>query len=437
MTYFAADYVYKDGQLLPEHYVLVEQGVIQEVAPLRQLHPRAFRDMVAFEDALLMPGLLNAHTHSYQSLMRGWRNVQQAAASVLNLSYVTSAAKYAFCQLLRQGVTSVCDMLDVPDPELRFAKAIMQAADEVGIRLVLAKAPDGLEGEGAMAHWLEQLDALRRLAAQYNRVAVMPGLTEMPSEPLVWLARAADWAQTHDTLFHYHLSPTAQERETFLTQKGQPVVQYLAAHQALSPRGVGIHATWLDDGELQALGTSGQGLVFTPSTTLAHGQPCPRVKDAMDAGVTVALGTGSWIRNNRGSVLDEIRLVTVVQHSIFQKEYLYSAQRALTLVTENAGKLLGLPVGQLAQHQLADFVVLDLNDWSLQPHSKLLHHMAYSIASSAINAVYVGGERVVDTGELLTVNESAILQQVTRTVDNMALVSRPLEPDDNEDEVLV
>lgn len=419
MTYFTADYLYAQGQLLQEHYLLVEEGIVREIAPLRQLQPRAYRDMVAFEDAVIMPGLVNGHTHSVQSLLKGTSGASQA----LTPEYVATAARFAFCQLVRQGVTTVCDFLDMPDPDNGFARQVVAAAQEVGIRLALVRALPKMASTAAdLQQWTDSLDQLTLLETERpDLITIHAGIAQwLPSLLNDSFSLARQWSRDRQTRYHFHLTPTHHERESCFAAFGTSPVCTLEQRGLLDSDGIGIHATWLDDDELNLLTQADVGLVMTPSTSLSHGEGCPRLADALQAKVPIALGTGGWVRNNRGSLLDEIRLVTLFQLSVFQKQALFRPQQMLGLATDAAGAVLGLPVGALAPGEKADFVVLDLNDWSLQPQSKLMHHLAFSIASTAITAVYVGGRRLFDTGELLTVNESDIMHQVRQTVDSLA-----------------
>jgi 5-methylthioadenosine/S-adenosylhomocysteine deaminase len=418
MTYFTADYLYAQGQLLEEHYLLVEEGVVQHIAPLRQLQPRAFRDMVAFEDAVIMPGLVNAHTHSSHSLLKGTVGLQHA----LTPEYVAMAARFAFCQLLRQGVTTVCDFLEVPDPDNRLALEIVQAAQAVGIRLALVKAlPGQTSSTAGLEQWMTGLDQLAATAVDKpDLLTLHAGIDKWhPTLLKDSFALAQQWSADRHRRYHYHLTPTHLEREACFADFNTSAVCALDQLGVLDANGVGHHATWLDDEEMTLLSQAGAGLVMTPSTSLSYGEGCPRLVDALTSNIPIALGTGGWVRNNRGSILDEIRLVTLFQMSAFQRQAVLRPQQMLGLATEAAGTVLGLPVGSLAPQEKADFVVLDLNDWSLQPHNKLIHHLAFSIASTAINAVFVGGKRLVDTGELLSVDEQAIMQTIRQTVEQL------------------
>ena len=143
MTYFTADYLYTDGELLTEHFFYVEEGVIQEMAPLRSLQPRAFRDMIAFEDAMIIPGLINSHTHSFQSLFKGMGDDQPfttlTSESMNHLSQqlkpedIYSGALFAFSEMLKQGVTTVCDFFYLTQiTEEAYWHAVVKAAKKVG-----------------------------------------------------------------------------------------------------------------------------------------------------------------------------------------------------------------------------------------------------------------------------------------------------------------
>jgi 5-methylthioadenosine/S-adenosylhomocysteine deaminase len=323
--------------------------------------------------------------------------------------------------LLRQGVTTVCDRLPegTLDDDATLAsslRALKDAADETGIRLVLLK-PITQPQQADPDTWLAQTQALLS-----PTVMVLPILTQWRREApqLATLKAVQHLVSTLGMPAYYlHLSPTAAWREDVVNRLGEAPVDWLHKQGALHPKGVSLFGAWLTDDELSLLAEHQPAMVVTPSSSMGTGQPCPRVVDALQTGLTVAVGTGHWASSSRGMMLDEIRLTALAQQSVAGSSTPLQPEPLLNLVTGAAGQALNLPLGQLKPGHRADFMVLDLHDWSLQPHNQLLHHLAFALSSSAISAVVVDGKRVADTGDCLHVNEGQIMRQARHLAERL------------------
>lgn len=421
MTYFTADYIVTQQQtLLADHYLLVEDGVIKEIAPLRQLQPRAFRDMVAFEDALIVPGLINAYTQSQQVLLKG---MASAGQQLHGLPYPEAklAALLAYCQLIRQGVTTVCDRLpqgalDDVATLTGSLQALKDAAEQTGIRLTLlypVTHPQQVNPDT----WQQCTQPLTSATVQ-----VIPIVTQWRREaPATDTLRAV--VQLVETLdlpaYYLHLAPTAPWREDVVNRLGESPVAWLHQQGLLHPKGVSLFGTWLTDEDMALLAAHQPRWVATPSSSMGNGQPCPRVQHGLTTGLSVAMGTGHWAGSSRGMLLDELRLTALAQQAAYGQALPMPAQTLLGTVTHAPGQVLGQAIGQLKPQHKADFMVLDLEDWSLQPHNQLLHHLVFALSSSAISAVYVEGKRVMDMGDLLNVNESNIMRQARQLAERL------------------
>lgn len=431
MTYFTSDLIYTDGQLLREHYLAVEDGVIIEVAPLRKLNPRAFRDMVAFEEALLVPGFVNAHAHSFTALLKGfaddWPNDLPPEQSLeryietFTPEHVYAGARFAYSRMLKQGITTVCEMIPLHDRDDAFANALISAAKELGMRLVLARAMSDKLSEGlqkSSRYYETPEEALANLEALHQAFLLDPLVTVIPA---IWDLRTASaklieqlhrWSVSHNVPFHLHVGSNRPEREWCTNVHQLSPVLYLKKLGVLSQNTVCVHSIWLEDAEIQALSDSGASVVSTPSSHLFLGEPVTRLTALVKANVPVALGTGHGARNNRSSLLEEMRLSSLLDKLTQLDPTVTTAEQMFLLATQAGAQVTGQPVGGLSVGKAADFVVLDLEDISLHPHQNLTKNLVYSLSPTAIKSVYIHAERVLDEGELPLELESDILTQL-------------------------
>src|SRR5690606_11705285 len=133
------------------------------------------------------------------------------------------------------------------------------------------------------------------------------------------------------------------------------------------------------------------------------------------AGVVISLGTDGGCSNNRASIVEEMRMTSLLQKVRFHDSTVTQAEDMLTMGTLNGGKNLGIPVGSLEPGYYADFSVIYLDDLSMQPRQNALKNLVYAMQPSAIQAVFVGGHLIFEEGELLTLPEWQIVEKVQAT----------------------
>jgi 5-methylthioadenosine/S-adenosylhomocysteine deaminase len=145
------------------------------------------------------------------------------------------------------------------------------------------------------------------------------------------------------------------------------------------------------------------------------GDGITRIKEMQEAGICISLGTDGGCSNNRASIIEEMRMTSMLQKVKFCDSTVTKAEAMFEMGTLNGGKNLGLPIGQLKAGYAADFTVVDLNELSMQPRQNALKNLVYASQPSAIQAVYVAGEKVFAQGQILTVPESEIVRRVQAT----------------------
>jgi 5-methylthioadenosine/S-adenosylhomocysteine deaminase len=318
-------------------------------------------------------------------------------------------------------VTTVCDRLpqgalDDTATLTDSLRALKDAAEQTGIRLTLLY-PVTHPQQADPDTWQERTQPLTSATVQ-----VIPIVSQWRRE-----APATDTLKAVQNLvevldlpaYYLHLAPTAAWREDVVNRLGESPVAWLHQQGLLHPKGVSLFGTWLTDEDMALLAAHQPRWVATPSSSMGNGQPCPRVQHGLTTGLTVAMGTGHWAGSSRGMLLDELRLTALAQQAAYSQPLPMPAQTLLGTVTHAPGQVLGQPLGQLKPLYKADFMVLDLEDWSLQPHNQLLHHLVFALSSSAISAVYVEGKRVMDTGDLLNVNEASIMRQARQLAERL------------------
>jgi 5-methylthioadenosine/S-adenosylhomocysteine deaminase len=422
--------MYVQGQVQTGWALCVEKDQIVQVQPLGTLTPEQQAQVVHFENGFLIPGLVNSHNHSFQSLLKGfcddqdfftWRDqALYKYSKILSRDDIYTGALFAFGEMLKCGITTVCDFFYINDQANENAQAVIQAALDVGIRIVMARTL--YDWEGAPTRFRETVaqacDNTRQLHAEFKEhplVHVLPAPHSLHGASIDMILAGAELAEALDTRFHMHIAEGQYERQMIEQQHGKPPVAFLEELGVLNDRLVGIHCVWLDDAEIELMAQRGTGLSYNPSSNMFLGDGITRIREMLAAGVCISLGTDGGCSNNRASIIEEMRMTSLLQKVKFHDSTVTTAEDMFAMGTLNGGKNLGLPIGALAAGNAADFTVLDLNDLSMQPRQNALKNLVYASQPSAIKAVYVAGLKVLEAGRILTVPEAEIVRRMQLT----------------------
>lgn len=420
--------VLSGGELLSDHAVLVRNGDIEAVAPPGAAVLRGV-EIEDWGNALILPGTVNTHTHSFQSLVRGfsddlpffqWRDEGIYRISPhLGPDEIYAGALLTFGEMLRYGVTTVSDFFYVHAGGIENDEAVIKAARALGIRLVFARTM--YDWQGAPAVYQESVgDAVRRCDALLSRYAGDPMVTVCPAphsphaaSPEM-IAAGARLAERAGTRFHIHVAEGRYEVEMITREHGLPPMRWLDRLGVVSERMVAIHCVWLAEDEIELMGRRGVKLAYCPASNMFLGDGITNIRAMLRSRVTVGLGTDGPCSNNRTSIFDEMRAVALLQKVAALDGSVVPAETALEMGTKNGGAVLGLPVGEIAPGFRADLVGVRLDDLSLQPPGPVRKHLVHALHPGAITRVIVAGRMVVKDGRLLTVDPEEIIARATR-----------------------
>ena len=382
---------------------------------------------VALPGRALLPGTVNAHCHTFQSLLRGlgddldfagWRDrVLYPFSERLDRDGIALGAAFAFAEMLRHGVTTCVDFFYLNDGGNDNAEAVVDAARAVGIRLVLARTM--YDWEGAPKRYRESpSDAARRVreliaAHRHDATVAVHAAPHSPhgASPAMIRAGAAVSASERVPM-HIHVAEGRYEGERTLREHGATPLRHLDRLGALSARTIAVHAVWLDDEEVALMGARGAALAYCPSSNMFLGDGVTRLPELLRAGVRCGLGTDGGCTNNRLSVFEEMRMASLLQRVRLLDGGALPAPTVFGLGTDSAAAILDLETGRIAAGQLADLVAVDLGHASLHPPTNLLANVVFAMSPQAVTDVWVHGERVVDRGRLTRVSEADLLARV-------------------------
>jgi 5-methylthioadenosine/S-adenosylhomocysteine deaminase len=418
-----ADLVLTPGGWQRGHAVRIDGGRIAAV----ELAGPARDGDVRLTDRALLPGTVNAHCHSFQSLLRGlgddldfmgWRDrVLYPFSERLDRSGIALGAAFAFAEMLLHGATTCVDFFYLQDDGNENAEAVISAAREIGIRLVLARTM--YDWEGAPTRYRERpADAATRVRALIDAcrddptVRVQPAPHSAHGASPEMIRAGFEVAEAAGTPFHIHVAEGQYEGARTLKEHGATPIRYLDGLGVVGPRMVGVHCVWLDDEEIALMGGKGAALAYCPSSNMFLGDGITRIPEMLRAGLRIGLGTDGGCTNNRLSVFEEMRMTSLLQRVRLLDGTALSADTAFAMGTRTGAEMLGLDAGGIAPGLLADLVALDLADPSLHPRNDLLKNVVYAMSPRAVTDVWVHGRRVVEGRRLALADQDRLLARV-------------------------
>jgi 5-methylthioadenosine/S-adenosylhomocysteine deaminase len=416
----------REGTVVPDAVVDVEDGRITSVGPAADAPPAGDAEVVALPGVLL-PGLVDTHSHAPMVLFRGqgeglaldrWlREVMWPREARLAPEDTEAAMTAASAELLRGGVTTSVEMYFHPE---RIAAAV----GRTGARAVVATPVLPLPGMPPIEQQLADAVTLAAGAPEDGRVEYGLGPHAAYTVPLPVLRDAAVAAREHGLLLTLHVAETRAEGEDLLRTHGLSVPRLLAAHDVLGGRVLAAHCVHMDDGDLELWREYDVAVAHCPASNAKLASGVARVVDMLTAGIRVGLGTDGPASNDGLDLLADARLAAGLARLAAGSATALTAAEALWLATGAAADAIGRPdLGQLEAGRRADLVHVDTRDLVFEPVGDVedwLAHLVWSPASRHVRDVWVGGEPVLRDGVSTTVDEAELRADVSARAHRLA-----------------
>ena len=427
-TIYIADSIYHNDAFKKEWALLVTDGLITKVAPkeeLVSLYPQA--SIEDWAGKAIIPGTVNAHNHSFQSLLRGiavdtpfleWRDqALYKYTPLLDEEAIYTGALFAFGEMVKYGVTTVSDFFYVHNGGTANDEAVITAAKDVGIRFVMARTM--YDWTGAPQSYIESIDdavsRTRKLAINYqgdSMVDIHPAPHSPHAASPEMIQAGHKLAKELGTPFHIHVAEEMFEVNEILASYNKRPVHYLDSLGVLDNSMIAIHLVWIDESEVNLLGQRGSGLAYCPSSNMFLSDGVTPIPALADAGVSIALGSDGACSNNRISIFEEMRMCSLLQKVTRLDGTCINAKQVFDMGTKTGARLLHLNTGELKEGLAADFVSLNLDDLSLSPTNELFANLIYSMQPSAISEVVVDGKLILKNSQLVNIPEKKIVTEV-------------------------
>lgn len=406
---------------LKDGYVAVEGSRITYVGPQRP--QGAYDEVLDCTGKVMMPGLVNAHTHLPMTLMRGYgggHNLQDwlqqyifPAEARLDDRAVAAGAALGLAEMIACGITCVADMyLHTP--------AIAQQVLQAGISANLSCGgvyfgPEEDFSPDTCADCRHQQDLTEGWhGAGDGQILVDASIHgEYTSCPPLW-RWMADYAQAHGLGMHVHVSETAAEHKACLDRRGLTPIQALDQYGVWDGRAIAAHCVYTTPEDWAIMARRGVSCVHNPYSNLKLGSGVAPIPAMLAAGVNVALGTDGMSSHNSADLFADLKLTALLHNGVGRDPLAMTARQALELATVGGARALGRDAGRIAPGAVADLILLDFDAPNLTPCHDVAENLVFAAHGSNVVMNMARGRVIYRNGTFLTLDLERIQDEVRR-----------------------
>lgn len=415
--------------VLENHALAVKAGRIVDVCPADAAASRfAARESVALPEHVLIPGLVNAHTHAAMSLFRGYGDdmplmqwlttrIWPAEQKTASVDFVRDGTLLACAEMLSSGTTCFNEMYFFPGAA---AEATLDAGMRAALGMIVIDFPTAYAADAE--DYLNKGLAVRDRYKGEGRLS----FTFAPHAPYTvgddMLGRIGVLAEQLDVPVHIHLHETQQEIQDSLDKYKVRPLERVAAAGLLSPRLIAVHAIHLLDAEIETLARFGCHIGHCPAAALKLASGLPATKKWLDAGVNFGIGTDGAASNNRLDIFSEMRLTALLTKGVSGDAAALPAARTLEAATLGGARALGLDaqIGSLEAGKWADMTAVNLGGITTQPVFDPVSHLVYAAGREQVSHVWVGGELKYADGRLTSIDLPDLKARIAYWRDKLA-----------------
>lgn len=409
-----------NNTIFEDSSLVIHEDRIIDILPTSAVQDQyATKHSIDRHDHLLIPGLINTHTHAAMSLLKGFaddhplmtwleKHIWPAEAQWVDADFVYDGAELAIAEMIRGGITCFNDMY-------MFPQSTAAAADLAGIRAVIglivlefptayaANADEYFDKGLALHDELKHRSLIKTIFAPHAPYTVSDES----------LQRINMLAAEMDAGVHMHIHETAGEVDMAVAETGKRPLERLQALNMLTPNLLAVHMTQLTAEEIQLCAESGLHIAHCPESNLKLASGFAPIADLVAAGVNVTLGTDGSASNNDLNLLGEMRTAGLIAKGITGDATALPANTLLRMATINGAKALGLhkETGSLEIGKSADITAVDMSGIDQQPIYDPVSHLVYTCDRSQVSDVWVAGKQLLNEKQLTTLDETSILNK--------------------------
>jgi len=408
-----------DFRILEKHCIGINDGSIQAIFPKASSSYQT-KNSIDAEGCLVIPGLINAHSHLPMTYFRGladdlplqkWLQeyIWPMEAKLVNSSFVFDATLHGAAEMIKNGISCSNDMYF-------HMASIADACTLAGLRVVVSEALIDPMGSQPIAEELIG-SKVRELKQRYKGNPLVDFCLAPHSIytcTKATLKRCAEVARQNGFMLHMHLAETEEEVQNCQSEHSLTPVAYLESLGLLDVPGVFAHGIWVNEKEMELLAKHhNSSIAVCSESNLKLISGFAPLKNYAKHGINLCLATDGVASNNNLDLLAELSLTAKLHKALYQDPCFLSAKDAFAMVTINAAKAIGRSkdLGSLEIGKLADIAIISLKELENQPMYNPYSHLVYAINSSSVRDLVIQGTPVMLKRSLCTVDESQIIDK--------------------------
>ncbi len=415
--------VNSEGDIYNEATLVIKNGKIKETGDSKKLKNKyKAKKYIDGSGKLLMPGLINTHTHSAMTIFRGfaddlplkeWLNnyVFPFESRFINADTVIKGTFLAILEMIRCGTTTYNDMY-------YFEDEVAQISKKAGIRVLL--------GEGILdfptPNKKTPRDTIQYVQDLYSKWQddELVNLTVSPHSPFTCspelLKQAHQLAQSLKLPYHIHLAETRWECDQIAEKYKKTPTRFLADLGVLDENTIAAHAVHLNGEDREILAQSGAGVAHNPECNMKLTSGIAPITDYLKRGIKVGMGTDGVASNNNLDMFQEIHTAALLHKISTGDPQAADARSMVEMATINAAKVLGMDneIGTLEPGKKADVIIIDLRRPHLVPNYNIYSQIVYSMNGMDVETVIVNGKIIMENREFPDLDKEKVFQDVEK-----------------------
>ncbi len=424
------DTIITDGTVLTvnENHVRIKNGAlaiagdtIVAIGKSREIkNSFTGRNVIKAENSIIMPGLVNGHTHAAMTCFRGmaddlelmtWLNnyIFPAEAKNVNPELAYWGSLLACAEMIKSGTTAFCDMY-------LFEEETARAAKQAGMRCLLGEGlfdfpvPNAENPSDGLAYTRKFIE--KWAGDPLISIVVEPHSLYTCSPPL--LAEAKNIADEYNLPYAVHLLETRTERLQLEQKFGKSALDFLMDIGYLTERFLAFHCVYMDDADMRLFADHGCKAIHNPESNMKLASGVAPVPAMLAAGITVGLGSDGCASNNNLDMFQEMDTAAKLHKMSALDPTVMDAKTVLRMATHGGANALGMEnlTGTLEVGKKADIIIVDLNKPHLTPLYNEYSHLVYAAGGADVDTVLINGKVVMENRRLLTIDEKEVMKQV-------------------------
>lgn len=418
------------NMLINDGYIFIEGSIIKDVGLMKELSSDnlIIDEVIDATNHIVMPGLVNCHTHSPMTLLRNygsdlnlqdWLNTMIfPKEALLTDNDIYYGSLLGIAEMISTGTTTFADMYYNMDN-------IARAVTESGIRSNISYGPFSNKYDDGKRITIKDFDSTQKFIDNWNGSADgrIKTSVEIHSTYLFehdFFPDAFEFVKKNNLSIHIHLHETKQEIEESIVRYGLNPIQICDKYKLLDLPMFAAHCVHLSDDDIKLISDKEFSVVHNPTSNLKLASGIARVPDLLDAGVNVALGTDGASSNNNLNMFEEMHIAAILHKGVTGDPKVVDAETAIKMATLNGGRALGFNnIGSIEPGKNADIIMIDTDNVHHYPIADPVASIVYSTQGGDVDTVIVNGNILYNNKEFKTIDIERVKFEFNKCVERL------------------